>query len=979
MAMNLAQWHKRLECHFRVLSAHRKSRFQNRQIFGLEHGLDISEIRALMTAVRAHIADGPPAWDHALAWIVYASEIGYGYSGNEYWQTFEEETPGWTIYGDRYWIRDCFRWFQEEFNGVEPGGTWAKHFSIICWPITHAILPTDLQRQLARILYEVRHFFSAELFEFSSELPSKFGDLIALHSWNATSRFQNLVQEPQLLGQIATALLLQGEFGTEHLIHPMTLSRIGKDLDRERRAREWLRGARSVATERVQIRGLKLPDQVMKPSISIVGNLAAARAEVAKLGIEPRLVLRPTDSTNISWEVSLEIPNLSHLIIRFPQTKDILTGSRCVVTGAAGRPLARGRCLHGAQRVTLAQWPLSDEVLLRFEQTNPELEYLLRTECLLRPGSTWLFRIASDGLAYECRSLRVRPGERYIMVSTTGPVSSNGHAIPINLSCQGAYGAILDIPLALDEDWEETLRHLGLGQRKTIEVWPAGLSAVVWDGEGHGEWLASECPCLGIQTDHSLAHLMISMETNENLCLDLTPVMPGEPTFIEFPNLSIGLHTVRISAQNSLTEEAELIGDLDVVIRIRDERSWAPGESSRGPLMVYMEPSAPTLEQIWEGRVDVTIRGPANRVVKCRVSFFERDGNVATVTKQLPPIPLPVTADKWRDHFEKCFRKTEVAKNFYDTTRICELDFTADELGAFKVRCERDFTPLRWAIRRRSQGYFIRLLDDIGADAPPEVTHMAFETPCIEEKIEITSEYDVPETGGLYVARMYGFMAGIIVPPMNIKGLVGLGCRSNIEGGPRSKESIIRTLQIASLWGSARLPGNIISTIRQQGVLEAFACFVASLLGGDTWAKAEIDASKGDSSMELLQKAISKRQDEQEVGLVLARDYVDLALITCNERVKRFASLASKCLLLHSSSSAHELSVEWISELALRLASDPAGVKAWAGERLGAGLERLMEAPTTARAARFLVLAINKYHTKSQLLPGQLYAGWRWA
>ncbi len=104
MAMDLAHWQKRLENHFRELSTHRRRKFPDRRIFGLEHGLDISETQALTTAVRAHIADGPPAWDHALAWMVYASEIGYRYSGDEYWQTFEDETPGWTINGDRYWV-----------------------------------------------------------------------------------------------------------------------------------------------------------------------------------------------------------------------------------------------------------------------------------------------------------------------------------------------------------------------------------------------------------------------------------------------------------------------------------------------------------------------------------------------------------------------------------------------------------------------------------------------------------------------------------------------------------------------------------------------------------------------------------------------------------------------------------------------------------------------------------------------------------
>ena len=208
-------------------------------------------------------------------------------------------------------------------------------------------------------------------------------------------------------------------------------------------------------------------------------------------------MLRPTNASSVLWEVSLEIPDLSHLLLRFPQTRPILTGSRCVVAGASGRPLARGRCLHGIQRVRLTQWPRADEVLLQFEQSDPQLDYLLRAECLLRPGLKWLFRVASDGLAYECRSLRVRPGQQYILVSTAGPLQSNGHANPIDLSCERIYGAILELPPALTVDWEESLQTLGLGQAKTVEVWPAGLAAAEWDGEGYGEWFASEQPCLG--------------------------------------------------------------------------------------------------------------------------------------------------------------------------------------------------------------------------------------------------------------------------------------------------------------------------------------------------------------------------------------------------------------------------------------------------------------------------------------------------
>lgn len=269
-----------------------------RPLFALEHNLQPPEVEALRAAIREHIAHHSPRRDHALTWIVYAAELGYRYSGDEYWQTFEQETPGWTVHGDRHFIRDRYCAFHQQYGGAKPVGAWAEHFSIICWPITHAILPCDLQRQLALILYEIRHAFSAELLE----SPVMLGEFIEARSWNASSRFQNLAQETALVGQIAAALLLEGRFGTDSLVYPATLERISKDLDRERRAREWLRGARRSAQERARIRGLaamengrlipwqgavpiKRADGILIGAIGVSGARSHEDEEVAKAGL----------------------------------------------------------------------------------------------------------------------------------------------------------------------------------------------------------------------------------------------------------------------------------------------------------------------------------------------------------------------------------------------------------------------------------------------------------------------------------------------------------------------------------------------------------------------------------------------------------------------------------------------------------------------------------------------------------------------
>ncbi len=969
MDADLRSWQKRLAWHFAELRGHRRSNGYEHQIFALEHGLDLREIKTLSTAIRTYIVNSPPSRDHALVWIVYASELGYLYSGDEYWQTFELETPGWTINGDRNWIRNSYREFQREFGGAVPSGAWSEHFSIICWPITHAILPKDLQRQLARTLYELRYSFSGELLE----SPSILGELIAARSWNATSRFQNFAQDTQLVGQIAAALLLHGQPGFDNLIHPATLQRIGLDLNKERSAREWLRDARRLASERTQVRGLGV---IGRSTIPTINRPEEARAEVAQLGIEPRLVLRPKYPQSRSWEVFIEIPDLSHLLFRFPRTREILTGSRCKVAGAKSRPLARGRCLHGAQRVTLGRWPQADEVLLQFEQTDAQLDYLLRTECLLRPGPLWLFRIASDGFAYELRSLRVRPGERYILVDSSGSLVSTDHVCLIDLQCEGAVGALLNLPSALTSDWEETLHRLGLGQARTIEVWPAGLGAVAWDGEGHGEWLVTEKPCLAIRVDHPIEGLLVSMGDDVNPPLELCPITPGEPLFVELPQLPIGFHRIRVSARVSPEINTETLGDLDVVMRIREARLWSPGVSPSGPLIIQLEPPEPSLEQMCEGHVEVTIRGPVGRNITSRVSLFEREGNTAIFSKQLPPLQLPVSADRWWNSFENHFRKTRKVEDALDAARICEVAFTADELGAFTVRCERNFTPLRWALHRREKGYIVRLLDDSGDDVKPIVTRLAFEAPTFEVGMVSASEYDAPAPGGMYVARIHQLTAAIIVPPV-VRGLEDIGCTPRIDVEARSLESIIRMLAITQLWGCAKLPGEFFSTIRRRKVLLALGFHVTRQLCGDNWAKAEVAACGGTDGMTRLKDAVSRRRDEVAIGSVLERDCADLAARTCKELVERFALLATRFHILPSAALADDSEARWLSELALRLTSDAAGVDAWAGARLRDGLTRLMELPTLARAARFLVLSTDRYR-QSEVRGGALYGGWWW-
>src|SRR6267142_4794247 len=146
------EWQTRLDAHFRALKGRRGV---GRVVFGLEHGLAPTELGDMDSFVAATITSPRERARHWLPIVVHASEVAYAYAGDEYWQSFERKTEGW----DHAWrpeIRAAFVRFAQEYSGPTPHGRWADWFRIICWPIANAILPTDLQRHLARALFDAR-------------------------------------------------------------------------------------------------------------------------------------------------------------------------------------------------------------------------------------------------------------------------------------------------------------------------------------------------------------------------------------------------------------------------------------------------------------------------------------------------------------------------------------------------------------------------------------------------------------------------------------------------------------------------------------------------------------------------------------------------------------------------------------------------------------------------------------------------------
>ncbi|MEZ5343906.1 MAG: hypothetical protein R2706_21435, partial [Acidimicrobiales bacterium] len=457
-----------------------------------------------------------------------------------------------------------------------------------------------------------------------------------------------------------------------------------------------------------------------------------------------------------------------------------------------------------------------------------------------------------------------------------------------------------------------------------------------------------------------------------------TSIALGEPVFVELPQLPVGLHTVHVRARAAAEAEAEALGDLDVVMRIREARPWPAGAAPYGPLLVHVDPLAPTLEQLWDGQVDIEARGPAGRSMRCAVLLFENADGKATVTEALPPLAFPLTPERWRAHFEKHFRELKKAQSHYDTAHLCRLQFTAEELGAFTIECEREFAPLRWALRQPGRGPVARLIDDSGAPDLAEVSHFTFERPTVAVQLLSATEHPVDAPGGLYVARQGDFVAGLIALP-RIRTLADLAGTVNIDGTSRSAEAVLEAIKIGELWGSARSSGDILSWSKRQQVLSAIVRHVLQLVGGERWAAAEREAEVGaDSDLAALKRAVWQRRDQAGIAAALALEVADLAEVDLDARVTRLAELAGGFLLLAPDGSGQGLTDLWLAEFALRLASSPKDAATWAGPELRLATTRLLEIPTLARAARFLVIATDR-RLGSQVRPGEVYAGWSWS
>lgn len=949
---------ERLGRHFAALHETRQAHGTELPVFALEHGLADGDLSVLRATVREWVRLRRPPRRYWLPFVVHATEVGYQYDGDEYWPTLEADTPGWESHVGRQFIRDRFLEFAEAYGGARPQGRWASHFKNICWPITHAVLPTDLQRHFARLLYDYRGTLTSELLA----SPGDLGIALAGRVGGTSKRFQQLAQNTDLLGQVAASLLARAP--EDASILPQTLDRLVEDLGRERQARRWLDDAR-VSADRVRRKGF---------SSSAAGSFAVGSRSTP---------LRPTSPVPFSvhptaagWQLRLRVPDFTPLLSRHAGVADEVGQVRCRVAGTPGRPQARGWLLFSGKQVVLDHWPGCDTPIFELERADRLISDLLRDEARTPPGASWVFRIGPDGAGRLVRSGTVHPGKRYLVIGPSIRPPATEWASPGPLALDGAHGLILDVPEALDQGVRDALAEIGVGVQSSVELDAVGLVPAAWDSQGYGEWILGTRPLLSLSRSHETEAATVSINGSASTLVAF-PQTTQDHLVLQMPELPVGWHEVRLSFL--VAEGAPPVSDGLFEAHIREPEIDRSSGTFRDPLRLVLSPPFGSLEDVWDGRAALELDGPTGAVTRISVELRLPDGSPGE--SHSFEVRLPVSLAEWNSVFASNVRAAARIQQGFDEAAALVIAAGDDELGRVSIILEREVAPIRWGFTRRSGRPLLKLHESADFGVDPVVRFFPFHSADTGSEVAGTGDhlYWLSE-GGLFTATLDGVEVGAVLPP-EVKDLKDLKPRVGLRERSRTAADIEALIRTASSWTRARVPGNLVALMARDSVIDMHKTELGGLIGGRLWASLERRIAAGrEVSPSEWSDALAKPGDWPAFRrgvCALSHDPLDdppveaLAGLLGPGR----STLVDSTQLIVSSRGRHvggpassfEVGEARLAEFVLRLASDPGTLAEWDTAEVGRFVDETLNHPLAYRAARMVSVC-----TQAEDRP------WRW-
>jgi hypothetical protein len=820
-----------LRSHFEHLAAAKTG--TGNPVFALEHNLTPEALAEMRGHLYADLRRRAMCPDLKHCWIVHTAEHGYTFEGQEFWQTFAALTPGWEYLGDRWNLRSWFTEFAKRYNGVRPVGRWSTHFSFIAWPVTNALLPSDLQAQLAHLLFDLRYRLG-ELILLQYEAAGK---MVAREAQIPSSRFRHFLEQHELVGRLVRALL-EGE-PEETVIYRPTLQRITDDLDAKHDAKIWIKETRR---EYAQFRAKLAP---ANPVYSLArlpdaGNeeVVDATTEMQRRGVLllPRLQLRRIAAER--WEAVMLIPSFQPLVNAKPKFREHLAQARYRIA-AHGSSLYPGLSLISGRPVPrrLQAWPHERAPLIEFTREDRLFDAIVNTECQLTPAKVWVFhRAESDGYAVHIQGQHMRPGQEYIVVSRD-PTLTTGLGEPVTLQCDGVTAVRLRLPEVTSAALVKLLQAANIGLHSKVEVEPVGLRPRQWTDEGAGEWLSTERPLLALTCDHEHTGFDIRIDSQ---AAQFIKSNPQGPTLVSLRDLRVGRHEVTVTAvviqQDAFGQRSRHVARSTLTISIRHPTTWSPQTQMPSAMIAETVPAVPTLEDLLRRRLQLRVDGEDSRKVRCGVLLVSpSDGGEAL----LPIVEhaLPLAGFSWDDALTAFIKKCDEVQLVTASSVYLVVD--GGDLGERRILLEHDPEPVRWAQRKGKPPRL--LLVNEGVQESIRVNYFNVDHPLLAKELsedQAAQGIALQGADGLYVARWLDQTASIIVAHAErLTGLHALGAQ--IDHAELSKGVAPEQLLEASrLWRNARASGYM-AELKQHSVLTTLNNHLLGKLCGALWVRQE--------------------------------------------------------------------------------------------------------------------------------------------
>jgi hypothetical protein len=945
-AASLENLQASVERHFDNLAKERRA--VGLPVFALEHGLSKTQVNEISQGLRRHIVLGGTLSPFWLLWVVYATELGYDFDGEEYWQSYEKRTPQWTEDSHRRQaLRRCFENFESKYGGPTPTGPWARQFSIIAWPITHAVLPRDLQSQMARTLFVSRH----EIAEATDQAAPLLGALIARQAGGASSRFRNFLEHEELTGRIAKALLFPDADELNKVLTPATLSRIVSDLETSWQSKSWLSAARKVAKEVRILLEFKRSGNTHKfgrPDVRDGPEIAEAKC------IAPSIRLRQTDVS--TWQAYIELPSFAGWARVNPKINAFLSHSRCKVKGTQDVWHNRRWLIFGAPEQRILDLPPPGTSWLRFETREEETTRLIDDEC--RVGARpWLFQLDDDGCAVQIPWKSVKAGKNYIVVHD-GDVVPNELLTPATLGVKGGVAHTLSVPPLATDVSTRCLSQLGLSAARTLKVWPAGLPPLDFGDDDVLEWSARLPLTLGIEHDETCDAFTLQFAGKTTTF----KTAGRKVSFVELGKVTPGLLPISVATtyrtadgSSSLRTQASQRSFLLAV------RAPIAGLSSRrhAPVLVVTpDPPNPSLDAMMSGLATCSVHGPKGRMVDFRLELMNGAGEVIH-DEPLGQLELPVDRAAWKRLVKERDAADSVGEPYFRASSG-QLLVNGQDIGGISIPLRHSMSPVRWHVIRAPKQVRLNVVDDTDHSEPLHAYRASFLQPSQQSMAwgsPDASCIEVTDGGGLYVATVNGHRSSIVVnaPPTKMSLADWKHSKPMLAPHLFNAQQVSELLAWIRDWTYARLIGPFSEHQRNAVLREMHRQLYATLCGVD-WADSELAFKDSDGHQSIREQLESSVWKHPAFAIGLTRHAEAIVTDSLDETCKHLLDHVQPYSVCKDPR---------LCALALRIAMTPEGFADWAGADACKRIDEIVHHRALLKAVRLLALLLG---TRGQLL-----------